>query len=111
MRKRLRKKKFLKEFKIYGVSFIIKRNKKKDFENFLDSFIDIIELYNCYSLCSGKKDILEGFIELGKKDKNPESIIEKITTWLSKQEDIEKYKFGKITDANYGPFDEDLKLD
>lgn len=106
MKRRLRKKKHLGEFKIYGVSLEIKRNTEDDFDNFLDSFVlEAIEANNFYFCGYGKEKELEGFIELGLEANHPDQGVEKITNWLASRNDVESFSFGQITDAYYGPFD------
>ena len=105
MRKRLRKKKHLGEFKVYGIPVYIKRNaEEKNIDKFLDDFIDVIEKNKCFCAGHGDKNKYEMFIELGRKDVMEEAL-ENITSYLNDQSDIEEYSFGEITDAHYGPFE------
>lgn len=109
MKKRLRKKKNVKEFKVWGAPIAIKRTITTDLDSFLDDFLEkAVETNGCYFGGGGKEDHLEGFIELGCTSDLPESRLEKISEWLEKRTDVEKYVTGKVTDAWYGPFD---KLD
>lgn len=108
MRKRLRKKKHLGEFKVSGIDFIIRFDKTiRDFDTFLDAFlIEAIEANHCFTACGGQGDgdQLSGFIELGMASDNPLSRLEVIRGWLAAQSDIREYRFGPLTDAWYGPF-------
>ena len=108
MKKRLRKKKHIGEFKIWGVPITIKRAMKTNFDSFLDKFIEeAIEASDCYfGGGGGKEDHLEGFIELGHSSEQPESRLNKISKWLDERTDIEKYVTGELIDVWYGPFDE-----
>ena len=107
MKKRIRKKKHLAEFKELGVPVAIKRNQESNFDTFLDEFLEqSIEGNECYFGGGGNDDHLEGFIELGKATDNPEEKLKKISEWLDSRLDIEKYVTGDFVDAWYGPFDE-----
>ena len=107
MKKRLRKKKRLGEFKVYGVPVAIKLTAGTDFDSFLDAFIlDAIESNGCYVIGGGKKDRFVGFVELGQKCNMPEERLKRISDWFSSRSEVEVFTLGKITDAWYGPFDE-----
>ena len=106
MRKRLRKKKHLGEFAEWGIPIAIRRNRKEDFDRFLDDFIgQAVEGNDCYFGGGGNEDRLEGVIELGKKSNNPEDRMKKVIEWIEAREDVKKYAAGKLTDLWYGPFD------
>jgi uncharacterized protein YggL (DUF469 family) len=67
MKKRLRKKKRVGEFKVYGVPIAVKLAAGTDFDSFLDAFIlDAIESNGCYVFGGGKKDRFVGFVELAR---------------------------------------------
>ena len=107
MKKRLRKKKHVGEFKVFGVPFALRRNKKDDFDFFLDTFLEeAVEANGCYCAASGKDNEFEGFIELGRQKDIPEKRLENITIWIKSHPDIDKFIFGHTVDAWYGPFDE-----
>ena len=107
MKKRLRKKKHIGEFKIYGVPLAIKRNKKTDFDSFFDAFLEeAIEANDCFCGGGGKEDKLDVFIELGREDNKPEMALEKIKSWIKSRSDIDQWYLGQVVDANYGPFNE-----
>lgn len=106
MKKRLRKKKLKGEFKIYGVPLAIKRSERKNFDSFFDAFIEeAIENNHCFCGGGGAEDSLNVFIELGRIDNKPGMALENIKTWIIARPDIEKFRFGSVIDANYGPFD------
>jgi hypothetical protein len=46
------------------------------------------------------------FIELGREKNGPKGRLEKIIEWMQSRRDIDKFVFGQIVDAWYGPFDE-----
>jgi uncharacterized protein YggL (DUF469 family) len=107
MKRRLRKKKHLGEFKEFGVPFALRRKRKDDFDSFLDAFLEeAVEANGCYCAGSGKDDEFVGFIELGIQKDNPEERLEKIVIWMKTHPDIDKFIIGQVVDAWYGPFEE-----
>ena len=107
MRKRLRKKKYIGEFKEWGVTIFITRSTDPDFHIFLDEFIEQgLESNGCYFTGTSKEDSLEGFIDLGRSFDQAEAKLTKVNAWLDKRSDVKKYATGKLTDAWYGPFDQ-----
>ena len=65
MRKRLRKKKHVDEYTEWGRQFIITRNRRDGFDEFLDVFIEeAIEANGCFCGGSGKEDKLDVVVEL-----------------------------------------------
>jgi len=107
MKKRLRKKKHLGEFAIFGVPFAISLVEEANFESFVDAFIsDAIEANGCYVAGGGKKDRFSGFIELGRESDLPEERLKRIAGWLDANSDVDSHVIGKAIDAWYGPFDE-----
>ncbi|MFW6148151.1 MAG: 50S ribosome-binding protein YggL [Thermodesulfobacteriota bacterium] len=107
MKKRLRKKKRVGEFKVFGVPVAIKLAAGTDFVSFIDVFLlDAIEANGCYVSGGGRKERFVGLIELGRKSELPEERLKRISAWLSGSSEVESSAIGKITDAWYGPFDE-----
>ena len=105
MKKRLRKKTYIGEFKEWGVTISITRSKDADFETFLDEFIEqSMEGNACYFTGTGEKKHLEGFIDLGRSLDKSEAKLAHVTAWLDKRSDVKKYAMGKLADAWYGPF-------
>lgn len=115
MRKRLRKKKHLGEFREYGVYFAIRFDKtSRNMDAFLDAFVlEAIEANSCYCGVGGKTDgdLITGFIELGRDTDNFMGRLAAIKAWVSAQSDILAYVFSPLTDAWHGPFnDSDVEL-
>ncbi|WP_159084750.1 50S ribosome-binding protein YggL [Dongshaea marina] len=107
MKRRLRKKKFLGEFKVFGAPLAIKRNTTSEMDDFIDALLqEAIEANHCIACIGGHADMLDGFIELGTQDNNPEQALARINEWLKQRSDIERFFVGEIIDAEYGPFDE-----
>ena len=112
MKKRIRKKKHLGEFSEWGRQIVIERNRKKDFDEFLDAFIEeAIEANECYCGGGGKEDKLDVIVELGCYSKNPEAKMAKITAWLDARPDVQGYKIGGLFDIwndNYDDIEEKI---
>lgn len=105
MKKRIRKKKHLGEFRILGAEVLIKLNSKDAYDTFHNDFIThAIEGNDCFFGGGGIGDKIEGLIELGFVSDGPESRLKEIKEWLKSREDILTYQLGRITDAWYGPF-------
>ncbi len=107
MKKRLRKKKYIGEFKEWGVTISIARSKDADFETFLEEFVEqSMESNRCYFTGTGEKKHLEGFIDLGRSLDQAEAKLAKVNAWLDTRSDVKKHATGQLTDAWYGPFDQ-----
>lgn len=107
MKKRLRKKMYIGEFKEWGVTISITRNTDIDFNVFLDEFVEQgMEGNACYFTGTSKEDSLEGFIDLGCSLDKAETKLAKVNAWLGKRADVKNYTVGRLTDAWYGPFDQ-----
>ena len=105
MKKRIRKKKHLKEFREWGAMIVIKRNTDEGFDSFIDDFLEqAIEGNNCFFGGGGQKDRMEGVIELGRGSDMAESRLSAVKQWLDEQEDIEEYISSTKIDLWYGPF-------
>ena len=92
MKKRLRKKKHLGEFAEWGRQIVITRNRKNEFDEFLDAFIEeAIEANGCYCGGGGKEDKLDVVVELGRRASDPDAILEEITAWLDGRPDVQAY--------------------
>ena len=107
MKKRLRKKKHLGEFKFWGASILVRLGQESGFDEFLDSFIEqAIEANGCFCGGGGRWDHLDFFIELGRSDQDPEGRLQQVTRWLDSRSEVKDYQTGALTDAWYGPFEE-----
>ena len=105
MKKRLRKKTYIGEFKEWGVTISIVRNTDADFDQFLDEFIEQgMEGNACYFTGTSKDDSLEGFVDLGRSLDQATAKLANINAWLDKRSDVKSNTAGKLTDAWYGPF-------
>lgn len=115
MKKRLRKKKKIGEFKTAGAPLRVHLEPGTEPDPFMDDFLaEAIEpnasLSGAYPADDPNEDSLDFFVELGQWSDNPEGRLDKITTWLNDRASVKKFEAGKITDARYGPF-EDLGED
>ena len=107
MKKRLRKKKHRGEFAEWGRQLVIARNRKDEFDGFLDAFIkEAVEANGCFCGGGGKEDKLDIVIELGRRSDDPEARLERITTWLDARPDVQSCKIGEEFDIWHGNFKE-----
>jgi len=105
MKKRLRKKKHRGEFTEWGRQLVITRNRKDEFDEFLDAFIeDAIEANGCYCGGGGKEDKLDVVVELGRRTDDPAARLKRITEWLDARPDVQRWKTGEEFDIWHGDF-------
>lgn len=97
MKKRLRKKKHLKEFAEYGRYFKCRRSTKENANDFLNEFIEMIEKNKC--LCGGSigEEFLDIVIEFG-KEPNINDKYNSIKNWINSRDDILFYGFSEPFD-------------
>ena len=114
MNKRLRKKKHVGEFTEWGRQLIVTRNRKEEFDEFLDAFIEeAIEANGCYCGGGGSDDKLDLIVELGRRSDDPDARMNRITTWLGERSDVQAWKVGEEFDLWHGDFkdiEEDVAL-
>jgi uncharacterized protein YggL (DUF469 family) len=112
MKKRLRKKKHCGEFTEWGRQIVIIRNRKDDFDEFLDAFIEeAVEANGCYCGGGGKEDKLDVVIELGRRSNDPEARLRRITAWLGARPDVLSWETGEefdIWDVNFKDIEEKI---
>lgn len=106
MKKRLRKKLHRDEFTEWGRRFIITRNRKDEFDEFLDAFIEIIEANGCVCGGGGMEDNLDMVIELGRQADNRDARMKNITSWLERRPDVQSWKVSTEIDLWNGNFEE-----
>jgi uncharacterized protein YggL (DUF469 family) len=105
MKKRLRKKKHIREFAEYGRQLVVTRNRDDGFDEFLDAFIlKAIEANGCYCGGGGKEDKLDVVVELGLRSEDPDARLKKITAWLQSRPDVKTWKVGEEFDIWHGDF-------
>jgi uncharacterized protein len=103
MNKRIRKKKHVGEFTVWGRQLIVTRNRKEGFDEFLDAFIEeAVEANDCYCGGGGSDDRLDVIIELGRRSDDPDARLARITTWLGARSDVERWRVGEEFDAWHG---------
>lgn len=99
MRKRLRKKKHVGEFQIFGVEIAATLKSAEDFDSFLDDFIcDPVEANDTAFGGGGGGTEFSGFLELGRHDVYS-SNLDKVANWLAADSRVESYTVGKCVDA------------
>ncbi len=107
MKKRLRKKKHRGEFTEWGRQLIVMRNRKDNFDEFLDAFIaEAVEANGCYCGGGGKGDNLDVVIELGGRSDDRETRLKKITAWIDARPDVQSWKTSAEFDIWRGNFTE-----
>ena len=104
MKKRLRKKKKVGEYKVAGVPLRVHLEPGTAADPFMDDFVaEAIEpnasLSSAFPADDPNEESLDFFVELGRWADNPESRLDKITTWLNDAAAVKKFEAGKITDA------------
>jgi len=102
MKRRLRKKKHLGEFAVYGCEIVIHRSQEIGFDFFLDDLITIVESQNCSCGGSGRGDYFDGVIELGHFHQDLGSKAEYILEAVKNMNCVESVVFGKEFDLWYG---------
>ena len=105
MKKRHRKKKHRGEFAEWGRQFVITRNRKDGFDEFLDAFIEeAIEANGCYCGGGGKEDKLDVVVELGRRSDDPAARMKRITAWLDARPDVRSWRTGEEIDIWHRDF-------
>jgi len=105
MRKRLCKKKHLREFAKYGRQLIVIRNRKDGFDEFLYAFVEeAIEQSGCYCGGGGKEDKLDVIVELGARSQDPDAKLNKVIAWLGARPDVKSWQIGQEFDLWHGDF-------
>lgn len=104
MKKRLRKKKHLGEFVVFGRQFLIQRNTKHGLDEFFDRFITVIEANGCVCGGGGQEDHLDFIVELGRRDQNPDAIKAQIEASLLKDPSVKSVRIGEEFDVWYGDY-------
>ena len=103
MRIRLRKKKHVGEFTEWGRQFIIARNRRDGFNEFLDAFIEeAIEANGCFCGGGGKEDKLDVIVELGRNLADADLKKDCIIKWLESRQDVKSWRIGEVFDIWHG---------
>jgi len=103
MKKRLCKKKHLCKFTEYGRQFVINRNLKDGFDEFLDAFLEeAIEANGCYCGGGGKEDKLDVVVELGRRSDDPDARLNRISAWLDARPDVENGELERSLTSGMG---------
>jgi uncharacterized protein len=106
MRKRLRKKRHMGEFRKWGLPIAVRLRHPNGFDDFLDAFIaQAIEAHGLAFGGGGQGDRLTGVIEVGRMADPIEARLQQVRRWLEAREDIEAYVVGPLVDLWHGPFD------
>ena len=85
----------------------ITRNTEDGFDAFLEEFIEQgMEGNASYFTGTSKDDTMEGFIDLGRSFDTAATKVTNLNAWLDKRSDVKNCTMGKLTDAWYGPFEQ-----
>ncbi len=102
--RRLRKKLYLDEFAVLGFEFTcaLKTESDDDYEQFFDSFADLIEARDLFVSLDGNNSQLEGFVSSGGRyssatDEDKKAIEEALTSYKI----MSNVKVGELVDACY----------
>jgi uncharacterized protein len=107
MKKRVRKKKHRGEFAEWGRQLVITRNRKDEFDEFLDAFIaEAIEANGCFCGGGGKEERLDLIVELGRRSEDPGARLKNIAAWLDSRPDVQRWKIGEEVDIWNGDFED-----
>jgi uncharacterized protein len=107
MRKRLRKKKHMGEFREWGVPIAVRRRHPNGFDDFLDACIaQAIEAHGLAFGGGGQGDRLTGVIEVGRMAHPVEARLQQVRRWLGARADVKQYVVGPLVDLWHGPFDD-----
>ena len=99
MRRRLRKKKHLGEFREYSVSVRIGLRTGADFDAFLDDWIaNAIEANGLQFGGGGRSDEIAGVVELGRFDVCQNNL-QKLENWLASHEIVKSFRIGSLFDG------------
>lgn len=105
LKRRLRKKYHVGEFREFGFEVFTKLKSdisQEEFEKFVDDFIDEIEA-NKLLFGGGGRETWEGFVSAAKRFSSPtEEQRNKIEQWLKNHAEVEAVKMGDYRDARHG---------
>jgi uncharacterized protein len=100
MKRRLRKKKHLREFREWGVPIVVRRKKGNNIASFLSGFLEQAIDKNCCLFCGyGFNNDLDGVIDLGINENEIKTKLDGVKSWLDNHDDIEQYKIGSRFDV------------
>lgn len=102
MRKRLRKKKHLGEFREFGVEVRIEVKPAADHDSFLDDWIiQAVEGNGLQFGGGGSRSEMSGFLELGRQEQVAAKLAS-VEGWLKSDSRVKSYEFGPPVDAWHG---------
>jgi uncharacterized protein YggL (DUF469 family) len=102
MKKRLRKKKHLGEFRDWGREVEICLHSGEYLDNFLDQLVSWVEDHGCYCGGGGSGANLSVIIEFGNDLRKEVPIFETLKKWLESHPSVSDFKFGPVVDLWHG---------
>jgi uncharacterized protein YggL (DUF469 family) len=105
MKKRVRKKRHLGEFREWGVPLAVRRTHPEGFDDFTDDFIEqAIEAQGLFFGGVGQGERFSGVIEVGRIGDPIEARVRHVRDWLDARTDVAQYVMGPLVDLWHGPF-------
>ncbi|TLD42389.1 MAG: hypothetical protein JETT_1323 [Candidatus Jettenia ecosi] len=83
---------------------MITRNRKDEFDEFLDAFIDVIEANGCYCGGGGKEARLDVVVEVGRPSDDRDARMKSIAAWLEAHPDVQSWSVSDEFDLWHGNF-------
>lgn len=100
MNKRLRKKKFVREYTFLGFEVEATVSLKENFDSFIDDFINFIEENNLSFGGGGGKGRFTGIVQMGYAKDFDDTKKSKVTTWLRSRKELSDLVVGEVRDLN-----------
>ncbi|MDD5094972.1 MAG: 50S ribosome-binding protein YggL [Dehalococcoidia bacterium] len=99
IKKQLRKKKHLGEFREWGRQVVITLNSSEVLDQFLDDLvIEAVEANGLYCGGGGRANEIDLVVELGRLTDDPEARFRMVTAWLDARPDVVAYKADRLFD-------------
>lgn len=102
MKKRLRKKKRMGEFREWGCLVEVLLFSSADLDQFLDMFVQRVEEIGCYCGGGGRGERLSMVVELGKGDREPLSLRENLMEWVRSSPLVRASSYSELFDLWHG---------
>jgi uncharacterized protein YggL (DUF469 family) len=98
VKKRVRKKRHLGEFREWGCELEVELHSKEEFDQFLDTLVEEVEKMSCFCGGGGSGNLLSMIVELGTENNNPASRRAHIKDWLKAQPSVKSFSVGPLID-------------
>jgi len=98
VKKRIRKKRRVGEFREWGCEVVVELRSAAAFDEFLDGLVSEVEKMSCYCGGGGSGKSLSLIVELGTMLEGPEARRDHLSDWLAVRADVESYCLGPLID-------------